>query len=73
MASGSMKKKTINHPKLSEGARRTLRSALVKFTSNNRHHSMSWDDNLAAVIELYENGFIIIEITPDGGMAVRLT
>jgi hypothetical protein len=73
MASGSMKKKSINDPKLSESARRTLHSALQKFTSNNRHHGMSWTDNLAVVIELYENGLITIESTPDGDMAVRLT
>jgi len=34
---------------------------------------MSWDDNLAAVIELYENGLITIETTPNGGMTVPPT
>jgi hypothetical protein len=70
MAGSSMKLRSIND--LSEDARRTVLYALQKFTRKNRNHSMCWDDNLAAVIELYENGFITIE-TDGNGLAVRLT
>jgi hypothetical protein len=67
-----MRRRLINDPRLSEDARRTLRYALEKFARSHRHEGMSWDDNLAAVIELYENGLITIETTREG-MAVRLT
>jgi hypothetical protein len=60
-----MKRQSINDPKLSEGARRTLLYALEKFA---KHHGADH----AAVIELYENGFITIE-SDGSGLAVRLT
>jgi hypothetical protein len=67
-----MKVRSINDPRLSEDARRIVLCALEKFTQHHRNHSMSWDQNVAAIIELYEHGLITIE-NDGSGLAVRLT
>ena len=59
-------RRSIDDPRLSRGARRLLRAALAEFARRNPHSTLSPDENLAAVIELYEHGFLQIEKVNDG-------
>jgi hypothetical protein len=65
-------RRSIDDPRLSRGARRLLRAALVEFADNNRHPRLSRDENVAAVIELYEHRLLQIEKVKDG-VVVSLT
>jgi hypothetical protein len=65
-------RRSIDDPRLSRGARRLLRAALVHFADNNPHPLLTRDENVAAVIELYEHHLLQIEKVNDG-VVVSLT
>jgi hypothetical protein len=59
-------RRSVDDPRLSRGARRLLRAALAEFAKSNPHPLLGPDEHLAAVIELYEHGFLQIEKVNDG-------
>jgi hypothetical protein len=61
-----LRRRSIDDPRLSKDARRLLRCALTHFAAAHPHPTLSAEENLAAVIELYEFGLLQIESADDG-------
>jgi hypothetical protein len=62
----TLRRRSIDDPRLSKDARRLLRCALTHFAAAHPHPTLSADENLAAVVELYEFGLLQIESADDG-------
>jgi hypothetical protein len=62
----SLRRRSIDDPRLSKDARRLLRCALAHFAAAHPHPILSAEENLAAVLELYEFGLLQIESVDDG-------
>ena len=67
----TLQRRCVDDPRLSKDARQLLRCALSRFAEAHPHPSLSAEENLAAVIELYEFGLLQIE-ADDGGLVVGL-
>jgi hypothetical protein len=62
----TLRRRSIDDPRLSKDAQRLLRCALTHFAAAHPHPTLSAEENLAAVIELYEFGLLRIEGVDDG-------